>query len=449
MFKSEDWRAFRKRRLLFAAWCLAALLAVLLTLRLSVFMMRPEKTAWSVLPKQPGTSEHTCLSAYVIAAHIAGSEENIYDLSLYRQGKENVDHGISLGGFNQDFYQYPPQFLLLPRALLVLTKDFLTLRKVWFLLQIAVTLAILILAARWIGGREGWILALLIPFFWIPHTHLYTLQIGNIHIVAIAFAVLAMILFEKGHHVAGGAILSFVILGKMFPGILIVYLLCARRFRPVLWTAGFGVVYSLLTWIVFGTGSTRFFVTYQIPQLLSGEAFAFFLKAPWIGVINMSAGSLGYKLAMVFGLLLEPEKWASVLSPIYLVLVIGSAVALGLKKVGASQPAAPSGVRLRHLQVWLVLLSFGSLQSPFVPISYALHATLWLLLSLTPLVAHRRWTLRIAWPLLWVLFSYHLLIPPINLLVFLLVFAMLFMTTAYLYRSARPTALKTTEGADR
>ena len=68
-----------------------------------------------------------------------------------------------------------------------------------------------------------------------------TLQAGNAHLLFIAAAVAAMLLFERQRHAAGGAILAYAIVSKLFPGVLLFYLLLRRDWRAVGWTAAWSV----------------------------------------------------------------------------------------------------------------------------------------------------------------------------------------------------------------
>jgi alpha-1,2-mannosyltransferase len=61
----------------------------------------------------------------------------------------------TLGRFIVDGYLYPPQFLLFPRVLLGVTADFYRYRVLWFVFEVLVLLAALLVVARWIGGQLG------------------------------------------------------------------------------------------------------------------------------------------------------------------------------------------------------------------------------------------------------------------------------------------------------
>lgn len=54
-----------------------------------------------------------------------------------------------------DAYEYPPPLLLVPRALLAVTNDYLRIRTAWFFVQALAIGALAIGIARWIGGTQG------------------------------------------------------------------------------------------------------------------------------------------------------------------------------------------------------------------------------------------------------------------------------------------------------
>ena len=49
---------------------------------------------------------------------------------------------------------------------------------------------------------------------------------------------IAMVLFAQRRYAAGGALLAFATVSKLFPGLLLVYLLIQRKSRALAWTVG-------------------------------------------------------------------------------------------------------------------------------------------------------------------------------------------------------------------
>src|SRR5882672_5935678 len=223
---------------------LAAVLALVLLTRLSVFMVAPAQVGYSFVPSSKWEVSHSCLSAYFVAAKAVSSLPNVYADSLYTARDDDptkIRKARTIGPFNIDVYEYPPPFLLLPRALRLLTPDFLRFRMLWFGIGGATVLLSLLFVARLLGPSAGTRALLLSPIVFAALPTLSTFQKGNVQAVIIAAAMLAMVLFEKRRWAAGGALLAFVTLSKLYPGMLVVYLLARRQWRALAWTAAAGI----------------------------------------------------------------------------------------------------------------------------------------------------------------------------------------------------------------
>jgi hypothetical protein len=86
-----------------------------------------------------------CISAYVLAGDLSRrNDPNVYAEEHYPTSgsgtsadttvkRSTVEH---LGPYLRDAFEYPPPFLLLPRAALALSNNFLDIRTGWFMLQL-------------------------------------------------------------------------------------------------------------------------------------------------------------------------------------------------------------------------------------------------------------------------------------------------------------------------
>ncbi len=80
---------------------LATLVALVQLARLAVFMVDPSQVGYSAVPTSKWEVQHSCLSAYFIAAQAASSLPNVYDNSLYSMPDDDplplevfcVEHG--------------------------------------------------------------------------------------------------------------------------------------------------------------------------------------------------------------------------------------------------------------------------------------------------------------------------------------------------------------------
>jgi hypothetical protein len=345
-----------------------SVLGLILLTRLTIFMADPSKVSCSINPYSKWEIGHSCLSAYHVADEAIGIE-NVYESTLYSVPDSGTGPRTprTLGPFNVDVFEYPPQFLLLPRAFHLLTPDFLDLRLLWFAFSGGVLLTGLIVVSAHIGGAIGTRALLLSPLLWIalPST-LSTLQKGNVQIVIIATALIGMVLFANGRRAAGGALLAFTIVSKLWPGMLIVYLLARRDWRAVLWTTGFSLLWSGIALAMFGWGAYATFLDHA-PGLLSGEAFPAFRNNAAMA-INLSIPNILFKLKL-FGFPGATFGVAKVLGWIYTV------IAIAVTAWAARRPWRSHEQPL----VWLAIVIIATLRSPFLPFTYGVIPGLWLL----------------------------------------------------------------------
>jgi alpha-1,2-mannosyltransferase len=88
--------------------------------RLAVFMIDPAQVAFSCAPSSEWERQHSCLTAYHVAAEATDGPTSIYDNTLYSLPEDDpaaLRKARMLGPFKIDVFEYPPPFLLLPRAL--------------------------------------------------------------------------------------------------------------------------------------------------------------------------------------------------------------------------------------------------------------------------------------------------------------------------------------------
>src|SRR5882724_9121610 len=257
---------------------LVTALALVQMARLAVFMVDPSQVSYSSIPSSKWELEHSCLSAYFVSAQAASTSTNIYDDALFTMPDDDpnpIRKARMLGPFKIDVFEYPPPFLLLPRALLRLTSDFLRFRMLWFALNGGVILVALLAVARSLGPAAGTRALLLSPLVWVAFPTISNLQKGNVQGMVIALSMLAMVLFERRRFAAGGILLAFVTASKLYPGLLVVYLLVRRRWKAVAWAAAAGAALAVVTLLDLGWAAYAAFLEH-LPGLMGGEAFPAF-----------------------------------------------------------------------------------------------------------------------------------------------------------------------------
>ena len=417
--------AARSNPALFGLWFLLFLFAGYGMGGLSVYMLDVDQTSYAFQrrirtfddPKmaKPFFVKHNCFTCYMVASHLASKRvDNIYDSKYYRDAEEPTPiHETINEKLDIDRYQYPPPFLVLPRALQALGGDFFTWRSIWFALNLLAFTATVGALAVWLradGFSAAWFIW---PAVLAAPSAMGALQIENAHVLIITLSVGGMLAFEMKRAWLGALLLGFTIVSKIFPGVLLVYLALRGKWRAVFWTVGAMSVYVLLALGLFGLKPFESFIYYQIPRLISGEAFSFAWEYIHPMIVNSSAMGVAYKLEKL-GLKVDSAGLAQVLVWMHTALLLIVLAVAGWKRRRAftDDPSQeqPDGLRLNVVRVWLVLLILGQMRSPFLPWTYGNVAVLWLLALLIPSQG-KRWIKMVLLGAVWCVYAVVLPLP--------------------------------------
>jgi len=371
---------------------LATIAALFQLARLCVFIVNPAQVGFAMGPSR-GLGlivDHSCLSSYYVAARSITTVPNVYADELYSlpsPGPTAQRRPRRIESFNIDVYEYPPPFLLIPRTLIVLVPDFLRFRMIWFALNGTVLLLGIIAVARMLGPVAGTRALLFSPLVLASDLTINTLQIGNLQAIVFSLAMIAMVLLTQRRHgaasAAGGALLGYVTLSKLFPGMLLVYLLVQRKWRALAWTtAGIAVLIGI-SLLDTGWAPYHAFLAH-LPRLLSGESFPAF-RNPEAIAKNYSVPGMAFKLRL-FGVASAGFGAMKVIGWIYTLVVLAATVFAARRR----------GSREQEPLMWLTILILASLRSPFLP-GYAVIPVLWLLTLLAATFAP---TVKNLWPVL-------------------------------------------------
>ena len=417
---------------LFALWMVLSLTSAYRLAHLSVYMFDSHRTEYAMTHtirdfdeeelEEEFLPKHNCFTCYIIATHLADEgAENIYERKQYRNPQNKTPIHETIGDLHTiDTYQYPPPFLLLPKLLMSVGKDFFACRSIWFGLNVLAFTLTAVLLAQWLSGNTFGAFWFAIPGVWLASSTLATLQIGNVHLLIITLSVLGMLLLEKNRHVLGGALLGFVIVSKIFPGVLLVYLVFRRKWKAAVTTGVAMIAFCLLTLLIFGQQPFRAFVDYQWPRLSSGEAFWFARESTRAITVNSSLFGMIYKLSRL-DLLgeLDPNRLTSLLMPVYtgvllLILALSGHQHRNLPTL-ESTPELVKSDRLKVARMWFVILVLAQLRSPFLPWEYGNFVTFWLLALLIPRGPSWAWKTA-GLILLWIMYAQTLPLPfgPLN-----------------------------------
>ncbi|HXU03285.1 MAG TPA: glycosyltransferase family 87 protein [Polyangia bacterium] len=388
-------------RALVALFCVTALAALVVLGRLTVFMADDARPNFSAFPSSNWEVGHSCVSAYFVAAGAAREGRSVYRDELYTAPNDDgkgVRKPRMLGRFGIDVYEYPPPFLLFPLALHAVLPGFPAFRLLWFVLNAVGVALVMVRVARALPPPAAKRALLLAPLVWISPPTLSALQKGNVQFLIVALAMLAMLLFERRRFAAGGALLAFAIVSKLFPGLLLVTLIVRRQFRAVAWTAAMGALLVVLSLVVVGGRQYVGFANH-LPGLLGGEAFPAF-RNPSAIAINFSIPGLVFKLK-VLGLDGLSFGASKIVGWIYTLVVLVVVVTVSRRPWSDEDKPA----------LWLAILILSTLRSPFLPQAYAACPPVWLVTLLAarqpPTVKTLLWTLgawlalSIYWPLDW------------------------------------------------
>jgi alpha-1,2-mannosyltransferase len=377
-------------RALSLVFVIAAMLSLVQLARLCVFIVNPAAVGYALSPSR-GMGlpiSHSCVSSYFVAGQAVTTEPNIYDeFKLYSFPQQDPNaprkpRPIGSGYFGIDVYEYPPPFLLLPRALAIVAPQFLNFRMLWFALNGSLILIGLLAVARIFDPVTGTRVLLLSPLVLAADMTIGCLQIGNLQAVVFAIAMLAMVFFSHRRYAAGGALLAFATVSKLFPGMLILYLAVRREWRAVAWTTAFCA--ALVGISLLDTGRVPYVAFFDhLPRLLSGESFSAF-RNPGAVAKNLSVPGFLFKLKL-FGLPNGSFALMKTIGTIYTVIVLAVTVVVGMRRT----------TRNEQPLIWLAILILASLRSPFLP-QYELFAVLWLLTLLAARVAPSIRTLSLA-----------------------------------------------------
>jgi alpha-1,2-mannosyltransferase len=349
---------------------LATLAALFQLVRLCVFIVNPTEVGCAIGPSRGlgVTVNHSCLSAYYVAAGAVATVPNVYAWELYSlpdEGPTVPRKPRPIGSFNIDAYEYPPPFLLLPRALAILTPEFLRFRMVWFALNGAVLVIGLLVAARTLGPVAGTRALLFSPLVLASDITIGTLQVGNLQAIVSSLAMIAMVLLAQRRYAAGGALLAYATVSKLFPGLLLVYLLVQRKWRALAWTVGLCIALVAISLVDTGWAPYKAFLDH-LPRLLGGEAFPAF-RRPWAVAHNFSVPGMALKLRL-FGVTGASFGAMKIVGWIYSLILLAATVFVARRTLTREQePLA-----------WLTIFILASLRSPFLPL-YAVIPALWLL----------------------------------------------------------------------
>ena len=255
-----------------------------------------------------------------------------------------------------------------------LTADYPTLRAGFFAAQTSLFVIVSLLLAVYIGGRSGRSALLLWPLSLSAFPLLHSLQYGQVHVSIIALSILGLLALGSGRAHLGAGCLAAATVGKLFPGVLILWLLGRRQYADVARVAAYAAgLWALSIW-AFGATPTAAFFGYHLPRLQSGAAFAFGDAWPELADLVLAANHGVYGLTLKLQSLGLPAMDRTVAALFN--RLCGMALALAAVYAGYR---SRESARSHQAQTWLALLGLGSLLSTGAFADYVPLTATWLL----------------------------------------------------------------------
>jgi alpha-1,2-mannosyltransferase len=371
-----------------------AVLAVAQVARLAIFMHDAHRFQYSVLPWDTSARQHSCFSAYVIAAdRERHGQGNIYE----RPDDVEYDrYAAWTAPFEPDGYLYPPTFLPIPLLALHATDDFFALRRAWFAFELALLVIAILVVGRVVSGTDRPLRGLPALAICAAPPVLLTLQFGNFQLAAYLLAMLAVVAIERERPIIGGATLGVLALAKVFPGVLVLPLLARRRWRALSAMMGAAVVIVALTLFMVHGQTIRNFFDHMLPRLAGGRVPSLKQEDPTrrLQLVGVNFAMLG--LVLKLHTLGVPHTGPMVGDAVGWLFTLATVV---LVVSAAARARGPMAVA----QVSLAALVLAATRSPFLPSAYATIGALWLI---TLVAAEQGFRRAPGWAVLFVALSY-------------------------------------------
>jgi hypothetical protein len=176
---------------------------------------------------------------------------------------------------------------------------------------------------------------------------------GQVQGLVTALALGGMIALERRRTLLGGAALAFACISKIFPLVLLAWLLARRRWSALAAVAAWGAAYCLALYALDGAGPFLAFIHYQLPRIESLEAFHFLLQSPAHIAQTQSWVGLYAKLHAL-----------GVLQDMAALKVFQRATQVAVVAVAIWAARLPDRSRMFRAQVWLVALNIAMRASP-------------------------------------------------------------------------------------
>jgi alpha-1,2-mannosyltransferase len=298
-----------------------------------------------------------------------------YDLSFYWTAAQHLIHGepiYSLAQLNgpyapqgQDGFLYPPPFAALMIPLVALTPDARVAEWFWSAFGIAIVVVTVLALARserlgerfsMLRGHGRWLLVAAV--FAFPPV-IGELSIGNVHLLLLALFTLAWLGIRRGDltgDAMAGIGLGVAALIKVFPGVLLLWLVATRRYRAAVAMVAAAAALVVVTlpftgiepWLqyprVLGNLSAVYDTTDTISPAIWLAPYLGFTTSRWlvlaigVAVVGWAAlrggreavPAISFATAVVVAVLIAPNVFHHYLAILVLPMILGLAAGIPL-----------------------------------------------------------------------------------------------------------------------
>ncbi|MCB1159578.1 MAG: DUF2029 domain-containing protein, partial [Leptospiraceae bacterium] len=405
---------------------------------LSIFLMDFKYSNYSVLPDDSFIIKHSCLTAYTHGSILAEDPSlNVYDLSIVdlKKGDPYPPTAEIFKPFKLDAYGYPPPFLLFPKLLLLITKNYMSLRAMFSGISMLIAILTAYILAKTLGNNHEKRIFIFTPLLISSPAIAITLQVGNFHLTAISISLLVWAYLEKNKNAISGTLLSIVTLSKISPGILGIMLVFQKKYKAILSVIISTIIICGITYLVFGGKIWNDFIFYHIPQVQTGRALSFLAESEQNIEFNIAPFGIPFKLRAL-GILNIGWKEAKTASNIFSIFLLIITILAAFRK----------GSPRFRLTIWISILMFGSLKSPYAAAFVMLTVSFLFLILVCELKSVKSIVLYI---IAFILFSFHFPIsnPKIAIGVSLIRVSMLYIFLLWIiFRKEKPSGRGFSQG---
>jgi hypothetical protein len=196
------------------------------------------------------------IGLYLVGLGISAVLRTQGDFNVYYRAGARVLNGEAIYRLDESsHFLYAPIFAILfaPFAMLPLRAA----QFAWYLVSAASLIAFIFGSARMLLGRDRLNASMLVIPVALSAVFIdNNIEHGQINLPTLALIVWSIVFAEEDRAIVGGAALAVAILIKPFAGLAALFLLLERKWRPLLYSIGVGIILLVAPVMVFGRSGT-------------------------------------------------------------------------------------------------------------------------------------------------------------------------------------------------